>query len=147
MRRPASQGAVCARHPEVAAVDVCGRCGAFVCADCVEYLRDATPACEPCARLLDGARPTRRAWAGLALSALGLGGLALGFAWIAWLPWFWAPAVPLGLAGFVTSIREHRALRARQASAAAWRVVLAGRALGFLHTVLVVGLGLFASAD
>ncbi len=50
-------GARCAKHP-VAAVDVCQRCGAFVCGECVN-IRAEDVFCGDCARLLDRPRSAR----------------------------------------------------------------------------------------
>ncbi len=51
----APAGARCAQHPETAAVDVCQRCGAFVCAECTE-IRDEDVYCTKCIPQLD--KPT-----------------------------------------------------------------------------------------
>jgi hypothetical protein len=54
-------GAHCGKHPEVAAVELCTRCGTFLCGDCVEYVRDETAACSDCAPLLRGVKASARA--------------------------------------------------------------------------------------
>lgn len=41
-------GAACGAHPDRAAVDLCSRCGAFVCLECVTSVA-ATVLCRPCA--------------------------------------------------------------------------------------------------
>jgi hypothetical protein len=50
-------GARCAKHADVAAVDVCQRCGTFVCGECVQ-IRSEDEFCSDCAKLLD--RPPSR---------------------------------------------------------------------------------------
>lgn len=44
--------AACARHPDVAAVDTCQRCGAFVCGECTN-IRDEDVYCPGCVPFLD----------------------------------------------------------------------------------------------
>ncbi|MGI5864081.1 MAG: YIP1 family protein [Myxococcales bacterium] len=39
----------CARHPEVEAIEVCGRCGAFACARCATRNREGQVICAACA--------------------------------------------------------------------------------------------------
>lgn len=51
-------GARCARHAQAAAVDVCQRCGTFVCGECVN-IRSEDVFCPDCARILDRPPPTR----------------------------------------------------------------------------------------
>ncbi len=41
-------GAMCAKHGDVAAVDICSRCGAFVCAGCEELSVRDEVFCTPC---------------------------------------------------------------------------------------------------
>lgn len=45
-------GARCGTHGAVAAVDLCQRCGRFLCGDCVELVRDEVY-CADCAARLD----------------------------------------------------------------------------------------------
>ena len=45
-------GANCGQHPGVAAVEICTRCGTFLCGECVEYFNEVTPACPSCLPLL-----------------------------------------------------------------------------------------------
>jgi hypothetical protein len=51
-------GARCAKHPETAAVDVCQRCGAFACGDCLQ-IRSEDAFCADCGRILDRPAPAR----------------------------------------------------------------------------------------
>lgn len=65
---PTPVGATCPRHPSALAVDVCERCGRFVCGDCA-VLKDEKTSCSECAAVPH----TASARATLAL-ALGLAG-------------------------------------------------------------------------
>ncbi len=42
----------CANHPDVSAVEICSRCGSFVCGACLEYTKDEPPVprCTACVR-------------------------------------------------------------------------------------------------
>lgn len=40
---PVASTSRCAAHPDVAAVEICTRCGAFTCAACLEYSDTAMP--------------------------------------------------------------------------------------------------------
>ena len=44
-----SHGAVCAVHPDLAAVDTCSRCGNFACASCLVPRPSGGPVCSTCA--------------------------------------------------------------------------------------------------
>ena len=41
-------GARCATHPSTGAVEVCGRCGSYLCADCMELEGFDGVYCAPC---------------------------------------------------------------------------------------------------
>lgn len=45
-------GARCAKHTDAPAVDVCQRCGSFVCSGCIE-IRNEDVYCADCAKVLD----------------------------------------------------------------------------------------------
>ncbi len=62
-------GARCGSHPQVAAVDVCQRCGRFLCGECLELFEEESY-CQDCAAKL--AQPP----SGLARAALWLTGLS-----------------------------------------------------------------------
>ena len=72
-------GARCGAHAEVAAVDVCQRCGRFLCGDCVELLDEEVYCAECAARvnlppsLLAKAAPAAAGFAWLAFAAATLG--------------------------------------------------------------------------
>lgn len=51
-------GARCARHASTAAVDLCQRCGTFVCGECV-HIRSEDVYCVDCAAILDRPAPKR----------------------------------------------------------------------------------------
>ena len=71
-------GARCAKHPDVAAVDVCQRCGVFVCGECV-FIRTEDVFCADCARILDRPAPARPKWAFAFAAAPGPVAVALSF--------------------------------------------------------------------
>ena len=41
----------CGNHPSVAAVEICKRCGTFLCGDCLDYAGD-DPYCSKCFALV-----------------------------------------------------------------------------------------------
>jgi hypothetical protein len=65
---PISSGALCPRHAGVLAVDLCERCGAFVCGDCLVLLKGRT-LCTSCSQVPFG--PSQRAIAAFVLAVLG----------------------------------------------------------------------------
>ncbi|WIG94534.1 hypothetical protein KGD87_29035 [Myxococcus sp. SDU36] len=94
-------GAVCATHPDAAAVATCTRCGGFLCGDCTELAGEA-PYCAPCVAVLRReARPSRVIRVALALNVAGLVCLPCSLA----LP---LPTLVAGLAGVVLGLRELR---------------------------------------
>lgn len=105
-------GAHCGKHPALAAVEVCTRCGTFLCADCVEYVQEITAACADCAPLLRGVPASARAKMSPVLASLGFVGLVAGF-FIRGRPGltFWAAAVPLGFTGLALAVMELRLMR------------------------------------
>lgn len=123
---PPPSGATCPRHPGVLAVDVCERCGRFVCGDC-EVLRDERTWCAECAAVPHEASSR----ATLAL-VFGLGG----FLWCG----------PLSIAAIALGRVEERAIERHAAPAAGlvrarWAVRLGVTQLSFgllLITALVV---------
>ncbi len=69
---PAAQGARCALHPATAAVDICQRCGGFVCGECLE-LQGSDVFCQNCfQRSGGGGKASGRAVASLVLGILGI---------------------------------------------------------------------------
>ena len=76
MAAPLAGTMQCARHP-VPAVDVCQRCGAFTCPECLELTKSG-PLCTACHRRQGGGEgPGRAARAAKVLGWLSVGLLAL----------------------------------------------------------------------
>lgn len=141
---PASlAGSHCGKHPAVAAVEICSRCGTFLCGECVEYFNDVTPACAACLPLLAGGPASARARISPLLSTLGVGGLVAGLV-IRGRPGLaiWALSFVLGFAGLAFGVQELRLIRADQAGKRGRRWAIAGLivggffALGFAALVL-----------
>ncbi len=128
-------GAACAKHPDSAAVEVCARCGGFLCAECVEYLQDEVPACDACAHLARHARPPAALKASPFLGLLGLSGLAAGYTLPARLALgVWLVAIPIGVAGLALSIQHGRRLsRAENGRLPGFGWAIAGRVVGLIH--------------
>jgi len=59
---PPPAGARCSTHPTVAAVDVCQRCGRFVCGDCAN-VRNEDLYCSECTPRVDAKPPSTARWA------------------------------------------------------------------------------------
>lgn len=137
-------GAVCAKHPGLSAVETCTRCGAFLCAECVEYVQDEKPVCAACAIVLRGVRTPGALKAAPFLGVMGLVGIATGFLQRGRFGLvLWAVAIPIGFAGLALSIQHGRRL-SRQDGARqpgfGWAV--AGRIAGLFHalaSVLLLG--------
>lgn len=133
-------GAVCAKHAGLSAVETCTRCGAFLCAECVEYVQEEQPACAACAQVLRSTRTPGALKAAPFLSLLGLIGIAEGF-------WqrgrfglvLWAVAIPIGFAGLALSIQHGRRLSKQDGARLpgfGWAV--AGRLVGLVHALVSV---------
>ncbi|MEW5742205.1 MAG: hypothetical protein AB1938_25035 [Myxococcota bacterium] len=137
-------GAVCAKHEGVPAVEVCTRCGAFLCGECVEYVEEEKPVCASCAAIVRAQRTPGALKAAPFLAVMGLIGIAEGFLQRGRLGLFlWALAIPLGFAGLALSIQHGRRLSKQEGvrqPGFGWAV--AGRLLGLLHalaSVLLIG--------
>jgi uncharacterized protein (DUF983 family) len=133
-------GALCGRHPELHAVEVCARCGTFLCAGCVDYFDQTIPHCEPCLAKVSQ-RPSGRARVCLALALTGLVGMALGLlvrgrAGLA----VWAVAIPTGFTGLALSLQELRAIARGLAPSAGRSLTVLARLAGLVHTLLVLAL-------
>jgi hypothetical protein len=116
---PASPPApLCSRHPDKPAAEVCERCGAFICADCVN-IKPNGAYCPPCAgRFLSNFAGT---W--LAISSAGLGFVGLGC----------APLGPVALAlGVIDLVR----IAAKGTRTGGWKLDLAGIGLGLLGILI-----------
>lgn len=137
-------GAVCAKHGGVSAVETCTRCGAFLCADCVEYVQDEKPVCAACAVVLRSARTPGALKAAPFLAVMGLIGIAEGFLQRGRLGLvIWAVGIPIGFAGLALSIQHGRRLSKQDSvrlPGFGWAV--AGRIAGLVHalaSVLLIG--------
>lgn len=114
-QRPA-QGARCGNHPAVPAVDLCQRCGTFLCGDCVELI-DETVYCPHC---------FQRLGAGDSPSVASRLSLVLGFVGLLW--GFLPGIVGLGIAAW-----ELRQIRAGRSSARGLRYARYARILGLIN--------------
>jgi hypothetical protein len=136
--RPASSlaGAHCGNHPAIAAVEICARCGTFLCGECVEYFREVTPACASCMPLLIGGPASTRARVSPILSTLGLAALVAGF-FFKGRPGLgvWAVGFAVGFSGIAFGVQELRLIRAGQAGARGKGWALVGLVIGALFAV------------
>jgi hypothetical protein len=107
----AADGPRCARHPDAPAVEVCHRCGGFVCADCL-HVKPNGAYCPSCAaRFLSNIAGS---W--LAIFSAGLGFIGLGCA-------------PLGPVAVILALID-LARMAHTGKRIGWKLDLAGIALG-----------------
>jgi hypothetical protein len=134
---PASRiaGASCGNHPGLAAVEICTRCGTFLCGDCVEYFKEETPSCANCLPLMKGGPASVRAKISPLLSALGLASLFAGFL-VRGRPGLaiWGLGFLVGFSGLAFGVQELRLIKANQAGS---------RGRNWARTGLVIG-ALFA---
>ena len=141
-------GAHCGAHPAIAAVEICSRCGTFLCGECVEYFREVTPACSNCMPLLIGGPASARARVSPVLSTLGFSALLGGFL-VRGRPGLgvWALGFVLGFAGIAFGVQELRLIRAGQAGAHGKGWAIAGLVIGGLFALgfgaLAVSFALF----
>lgn len=95
----------CARHPDLQAVENCERCGAFVCADCLQLTPDGNR-CVNCYERVTLEKPSSRAVMALVFAVVGINccllpgiiGLVLGTAELAAIERGEAPAAGKNLA-------------------------------------------------
>lgn len=142
MNTPASlAGAHCGKHPAVAAVEICTRCGTFLCGECVEYFREETPACASCLPLLTGSPASVRARLSPLFTTLGLVGLVAGFV-VRGRPGLglWALSFPVGFAGIAFGVQELRLIRDGQAGTRGRRWARVGLVVGALFALGFGGL-------
>jgi hypothetical protein len=129
-------------------VEICTRCGKFLCGDCVEYFREETPACASCLPLLLGAPASLRARVSPILTSLGLAGLLGGFL-VRGRPGLavWALGFALGFAGLAFGVQELRLIREGQAGSRGKRWAQLGLGIGALFALgfglLLVAFGFF----
>lgn len=110
----------CAVHPAVPAVEVCERCGAFVCGDCLE-LHEGHPFCASCFQRLGTTSASKQAVAALIFSIVGLN---CGF-----LP---------GVVGLILAYRERAAIERGQAPIQGSSVTKAALIIGWIDVALLV---------
>lgn len=124
---PTPAGATCPEHSGSLAVDVCQRCGRFVCPVCL-VLRGEVAWCSACAALPHGV--SKRAWAALGFSLIGF--VSCGLVIYAPVP-LWL--VTAGVA-FVLGVVEQRAIVSGASSAAGLRIARWAVRLATLQLVL-----------
>ena len=140
-------GARCATHAEVAAVDVCQRCGKFLCGDCIELVSDDSFCADCAARVTVGA--SRLAKAGLitaGVSWLCFGAFALGVRSPPFTLLLVAVPGPGALAALVIALIEWRRMKAGLAPAKGRPWVIATTAVAaplFLLALALLAFGLF----
>ncbi|MBI3184441.1 MAG: hypothetical protein HYZ28_20085 [Myxococcales bacterium] len=112
----------CARHPSDAAVELCRRCGGFLCGECIQLHADE-PYCEDCLKVV--LRPeSRRSLVAVALATasavLGFYGLVAAAVLLATEvkggPLFVMPAYAPGVAGMVMGYQERAKVRTGEAA-------------------------------
>lgn len=123
-------GARCALHPDLQAVESCSRCGAFVCAGCLEFHLDGGTRCQNCMNRERTEKPSGRAIAALVFAILGVQcGL---------LP---------GIIGLVLGTAELSAIERGEAPAAGKSLARGGQILGAISAVLLaltlIGVAIF----
>lgn len=136
-------GAHCGNHPANPAVEICTRCGTFLCGDCVEYFHETTPSCANCLPLMAGGPASMRARISPVFTTLGLIALIGGFV-VRGQPGLiiWAAGFLVGFAGLAFGVQELRLIKLDQAGSRGrkWArtglVIGAVFALGFAALVL-----------
>ncbi len=140
-------GARCGLHAEVAAVDLCQRCGRFLCGDCVELVREEVY-CADCAQRMDlppallakaSLVMTASAWAAAALFALSLPS-TLFFALLVIVPG------PVALAALVLGVIEWRRIKRGASPWRGRRPVLASLVLAPPLFLAMLGLWLYGAS-
>jgi len=137
-------GARCGTHASVAAVDVCQRCGRFLCGDCVELVREEVYCSECAARMDVPASPAAKG----ALAITGAGYLAVALAFglrsaLLFLVLMIVPG-PSSIAGFVLAAIEWRRIKAGKAPYRGRTPVIATLVLApllLLATLALLGFG------
>lgn len=76
----------CAVHPDVVAVEICARCGAFTCAECLEFTPTETPQgfCRACFQREFGTKASGRAVAAIAVAIAAMSLMCLPAGAVAW---------------------------------------------------------------
>lgn len=118
-------GAVCARHPCAAAIDLCARCGSFVCAECEELSVTDEVFCTACFERVKSGAPTLQSHVGRALLTAAVLVLLLPLFASGWVV---MAGVALGVLGMVLTALER------------WRRIMVPRwvlALGVIYLLQV----------
>jgi hypothetical protein len=120
----------CANHPETSAVEICTRCGSFICGACLEYTKSEPPValCTACARREASLRGPGRSRVALGLAIAGCVTLCF----------------PLGVVAFALAQVELRALARGEVSERVRGTARAARVVGLVAVALflvAVGLG------
>ncbi len=139
----APPSARCGLHTEVAAVDLCQRCGAFLCGECVELLGEDV-LCPACFQRLGGhAPPSRQARLSAALGVLGL---VLGPALFTRGILYFLIGLGPGLIGLWLARRELARIDAGRSPAVGRGWARLGRGLGWINFGLFSLAGLILAA-
>ena len=110
-------GAMCAKHAGTPAVDICVRCGSFVCAECEELSVTDEVFCATCFELVKSHPPTLRSY----LARIGLVLACL----LMLTPWFISPlGALLGMAFGVPSLALNALEKRRRIVVPKWVVAL-----------------------
>jgi hypothetical protein len=135
-------GALCANHTGTSAVEICSRCGAFLCGECVLYVREVVPVCATCRPFAENdGPPSRAAWGAPALAVLGLGLILSGFFIRARTGLvLWGTSLLPGGAGLFLSIREFRRIARHQAPHRGRWLARLGLVFGVLFSLVALGL-------
>lgn len=141
-------GARCGTHPEIAAVDLCKRCGRFLCGECIELVGEDAY-CEPCAQRVEA---PASALAKAAMIVAGVAWLLFGaFSFALRAPLFLVLLVlvpgPSALAATVMGMVEWRRIKRGETSARGKRWVVVALVVAtplFLLMTAMVAYGLFA---
>src|SRR5579871_6794603 len=113
-------GARCANHPAVAAVEICQRCGNFVCGDCLE-IQEGQALCPPCFERKKEAGPaSARATVSVVLGALGIN---CGLVW--------------GIPGLILAHQELAAIERGDSPPGGKYLAKAGKILGWINVALI----------
>lgn len=113
----------CALHPEVAAIEICTRCGAFACGDCVEFT-ETVPSqtlCTTCYSRYFSQKASQRAVAGLVLGLVGIS--------TCWL---------LGLAAWILGQQELEAIDRGEAPEKGRNLASGAKWLGLIQLGLII---------
>jgi hypothetical protein len=118
-------------HAEFAAVDVCKRCGRFLCGECLELVGE-DPYCGDCVKRL-GAPVSKLAWVAF---GSGFGSFLMMFAAL-FESKFGVIALPASLVGCVTSIIELMRIRSGHSSRNGRTVTIIGLASSTLMLLIL----------